>query len=628
MQASAPSYLSSIHHDGSPRYVHKPGGNGLRVGDDVTIRLRAAINAPIERVLLRTCPDGEQSLVEMQPEDARTGACRWWHATLRLAMPLTGYRFLVFAADGVWWVSASGPHSGVPTDAEDFRLLAGYSAPAWVRESVFYQIFPDRFADGDRLSNVRNGEFDSHGVRSRARSWGDPPAGFPGALVEFYGGDLPGVEEHLDYLADLGVNAIYFNPVFTAYSNHRYDVVDYFHVDPHLGGDEALVSLRRATRERGLRFILDIVPNHCGVAHPWFQAALGDPSAPTAGFFTFHRHPDDYECWLGVRALPKLNYRSRALRDVMYSGRESVFRYWLREPYAIDGWRVDVANMLARHGPDQLERDVWLGIRAAVKDENQQAYLLGENFFDGSPQLQGDSLDATMNYAGFTKPVLYWLNRFEVDQHGEPHHVAFVVPWPTQALVDSWQSYRAAIPWEVATQQFNLLGSHDTARILSLVAGDPARNRLAVALLMTYVGVPCIYYGDEIGMRADDSLQARNCMLWDPSLWDSELRAFYQALVKLRRTSPALIEGGFQVLLVEEDTVAYMRDAEEEQVILVGNRGPGTRPAGPLPLAQAAIPDGTEFEELFTGQRLTVLNGGLPLPALFPGVQVWRTIGV
>jgi alpha-glucosidase len=269
-----------------------------------------------------------------------------------------------------------------------------------------------------------------------------------------------------------------------------------------------------------------------------------------------------------------------------------------------------------------------LGIREAVKDESQQAYLLGENFFDGSPQLQGDSLDATMNYAGFTKPVLYWLSRFAVDQHGEPHHVAFMVPWPTQALVDSWQSYRAAIPWEIATQQFNLLGSHDTARILSLVAGNPARNRLAVALLMTYVGVPCIYYGDEIGMRAEDSLQARNCIIWDPSLWDSELRTFYQTLVKLRRTSPALIEGGFQVLLVEEDTVAYMRDAEEEQIILAGNRGPGTRPAGPLPVADAAIPDGTEFQELFTGQRLTILSGGLPLPALFPGVQVWRTIGV
>lgn len=617
--------LESVHHDGSARYVQARRPARLSIGDSVVIRLRAGLDAPVERVLLRTCPDGEQSFAQMEPEQDRAGgACRWWQVTLRLGMPVTSYRFLLSTGDGPWWYNGSGLHRHVPTDGEDFRLLADYEAPTWVRDSIFYQIFPDRFADGDPGNNVRDGEFEMDGVRSRARKWGSHQSGWPQAMAEFYGGDLAGIESRLDYLADLGANAIYLNPIFSAYSNHRYDVVDYGNVDPHLGGNEALIALRRATRERGLRFILDIVPNHCGVAHPWFRAAQADAGATTAGYFTFHKHPDDYESWLGVRSLPKLNYRSLALREALYAGQGSVFRHWLRQPYEIDGWRVDVANMLARHGPNQLEREVWAGIRSAVKEVNPEAYLLGENFFDASPQLQGDSLDAVMNYAGFAKPALFWLKRFEVEQHGEPRQVAFDVPWPTQALVATWQAQRAAIPWEIASQQLNLLGSHDTARILTQVGDNGGRNRLAVALLMTYVGVPCIYYGDEIGMHGSDAIEARDCMVWETDKWDHELRAFYQKLARLRQESRALKGGGFQVLFVEADALAYLRDADEEQVIVLVNRGPATRPGGAMPVAHGAVADRTVFEDVFTGSRVVVQEGHLPIPALSPGAQIWR----
>jgi len=621
-----PFYIHSIHHDGSNRYVRcgPAGGADPRPGDEVTIRLRAAPDAPIERVLLRTCPDGEQHFVEMRP-DCAGPACRWWQATLRMSMPVVGYRFLLFTTDGAWWYNGSGLHRHMPTDADDFRLLAEYAAPAWVRDSVFYQIFPDRFADGDPGPDVRDGEFEYRGQLARARRWGEPPAIGPAAMVEFYGGDLVGIEQRLDYLMDLGVNAFYLNPIFTAYSNHRYDVVDYTHVDPHLGGSRALISLRRATAGRGVRLIIDIVPNHCGVAHPWFQAAVADVNAPTAEYFTFFKHPDDYACWLGVRSLPKLNYRSAALRDVMYAGSDAVFRYWLRPPYAIDGWRIDVANMLARQGADQLGFEVGRGIRQAVKEENPAAYLLGEDFFDGSAQLQGDCWDAVMNYSGFAQPIWYWLSRFHVRQHGQPESVVSDMPWPTQALVDTWQAYRAAVPWTIARQQFNLLGSHDTPRILNVVGGDPARNRLAAGLLLTYIGVPSVYYGDEIGLGGNGDAATRACMLWDRSAWDEDLRAFYQALIHLRRTSPVLIEGGFQMLLVEEDTLAYLRDTDEAQIVVVGHRGPGARPASPLPVAHGAIPDGVELVEHFSGMRASVANGHLPLPAMLPGVWIWRT---
>jgi alpha-glucosidase len=628
MEDVLPYDLESIHHDGSPRYVRSAGGSDLRLGDEVVLRLRAGHAAPIERILLRTCPDGEQEFVEMQLEDSPTraaAACRWWRANLRLNMPVTSYRFLLFTREGAWWYNGSGLHRYLPTDAEDFRLLAGYQAPAWVRDSVFYQIFPDRFADGEPANNVRDGEFEYRGYKARLRRWGEKPSSADqGALVEFFGGDLAGIGQRLDYLSDLGVNALYLNPIFTAFSNHRYDVTDYEQVDPHLGGNPALAALRAATSDMGMHFILDIVPNHCGVLHPWFQTALNSLSAPTVEYFTFFHHPDDYACWLGVKSLPKLNYRSQALRQVMYSAPGSIFRHWLRPPYSIDGWRLDVANMLARQGADQLGPKVGRGIRQAVKEENPQAYILGENFFDGSAQLQGDMWDATMNYAGFSTPLQFWLTGFHVNQHGNPVGYRSEVPWTTQALVASWQASLAAIPWVIARQQYNLLGSHDTPRILSLLNGNATLNRLAVGLLLTYVGVPSVYYGDEIGLGKKAG-ETRLCMDWQRGNWDEDLHSFYRDLIAIRRSSPALVEGGFQVLLAEADTLAYLRDTDDQQIVVLAQRGPGIRLAEVVPVAKAAIPDGTQMVELLTRRIATVINGNLPLPTLQPGIQIWAT---
>jgi len=630
MNPNYPSYAASIHHDGSRRYVQRPRPHGYEIGDVVTLRLRAAPQAPIERVLVRTAPDGEQQFTGMEREEGQPekGGCVWWRAALRLDMPYTTYRFLIFTPDGAWWYNAAGLHEHLPTDGADFRLVAGYQGPAWVRSSVFYQIFPDRFADGDPRNNVRDGEYGYGSLAvTRQRRWGEKPAAHGlEAMLEFFGGDLTGVEQRLDYLQELDINAIYLNPIFTAYSNHRYDVIDYENVDPHLGGNEALVSLREEMTRRGMHLILDIVPNHCGVFHPWFQAAAADPNAPTAEFFTFYEHPKEYACWLGVRGLPKFNYNSGALRHAMYQAPDAVFRRWLKPPYSIDGWRVDVANMLARQGEYQLGFEVGAGIRQAVKEENPQAYLLGENFFDASQQLQGDLWDGVMNYSGFAKPLWFWLSRFHVRQHGNPDPITAQQPWPTRALVRSWQEFRAAIPWEIALQQYNLLGSHDTPRILSLVAGDQALNRLAVGLMFTYVGVPSVYYGDETGMggEADASL-VRACMNWNRDEWDQELFQFYRTLIGLRRSSPALIEGGFQALLVEADTLAFLRDTEDEQIIVIGHRGPAARPAEPLYVGHSGLADGTAVQEVFSGRQAVVMDGWLPLAQMAAGIEIWRT---
>jgi alpha-glucosidase len=619
------SYTSSIHHDGSARYVKKIGGGEISPGDEVIVRLRASLEAPIERVLVRTAPDGEQQFTEMLSGDSDP-ACRWWQGVLKVSMPVFNYRFLIIARDGAWWYNAGGLQRGTPTDGEDFRILAGYEAPAWVRESVFYQIFPDRFSDGEPENNVREAEFTYWGEPSRTRRWGEPLSSGRAAMVEFYGGDLQGIEKRLDYLQELGVNALYLNPIFPAYSNHRYDVTDYYKVDPHLGGEHALISLRQATRRREMRIILDIVPNHCGYLHPWFQRALANLDAPEAEFFTFRRYPDEFESWLGVKSLPKLNYQSERLRQVMYAGPESIFRTWLKPPYEMDGWRLDVANMLGRQGPEQLGMEVGRGIRQAIREENRHAYILGENFFDGSPQLQGDCWDGVMNYSGFAKPLWYWLGGFYVRQHGQPAYVTSPEPWSTEALVSTWQNFSAVIPWVIASQQYNLLGSHDTERILSVVKGDGRLNRLAAGILMTSVGVPGIYYGDEVGMGVGKYALARACMPWDRSEWDEDLLDFYKTLIQLRRTSPALIEGGMQVLATADNSLAYQREAGGERIVVIAHRGPEELEASSLQVAHGAIPDGSVFQELFSGRRTIIENGRMAFAAMPPGVQIWRSL--
>jgi len=609
-------WLRSIHHDGSPLYVQTTGGG---IGDAASIRLRAAADAPLEAVFLRSCPDGEQSIVPMRAGPVE-GACRWWQLELPLRMLRTGYRFLLRTAAGTRWYNAAGVQAHYPTDANDFKLLAGYQAPAWVRDAVFYQIFPDRFADGDPTNNVVDGAYLYRGRPVVARPWGATPRR-EYAAIEFFGGDLQGITQRLDYLADLGVNALYLNPIFEAPSNHKYDVADYEHVDPHLGGDAGLAALRRALDERAMHLVLDIVPNHCGATHPWFTTAQADAGAPSAEFFTFRRHPDEYECWLGVPTLPKLDYRSERLRELMYAGEDAVMRRWLRPPFRIDGWRIDVANMLGRQGPSDLGHKLGRGIRRAVKAENPAAYLLGEHFFDGTPHLQGSELDATMNYQGFTFPLWRWLAGFELgagaEAWGDPR------PMATADMAAQWTAFRAAIPWQIATQQFNLLGSHDTPRLRHILGGDLARLRVAAALLFTYPGVPCIYYGDEIGLDGAGDPECRRTMPWDEGEWDHELRAFFQQLIALRRQAPALRWGGFQLLHAAGDSVAFQREAPEERLLVVARRADDGLRA--LDVSHGALPDGARLRELLTGAEAVVSGGRLPLDGLpAVGAQLWH----
>src|SRR5258708_6283431 len=327
-------WTNSAHHDGSSRYVDPSTQH--RLGSTVTLRLRVDVHSPIERVFVRTNPDGEQHLDPMQLVGTDS-VCNWWEAQIKLHMLHNNYRFLFLTSEGSWWLTAAGMVRHTPTDANDFKILAQYHAPAWVQDSVFYQIFPDRFADGDSTNNVFTNEYLCHGKPVIARQWGEiPQARGISVSAQLYGGDLLALVQTLDYLHHLGITTLLPTPILTSPSNHKYDTNDYRKVDPHFGGDEALVALRKALDERNMRLILDIVPNHCSSDHPWFLAAQADSSASTAEYFTFGKSRDEYESWLGVRSLPKLNYRSEHLRQEMYAGEDSIMRYWVRPHVRID----------------------------------------------------------------------------------------------------------------------------------------------------------------------------------------------------------------------------------------------------------------------------------------------------
>lgn len=616
-------WLQGIHHDGSSCYVLAP--EPLSLGSTIRLRVRTGPDAPVESIFARTNPDGEQHLSPLRLI-ALDAAARWWEGEVQVRMLRNTYRFLLKTAGGHWWLNAAGITRYTPTDAADFRVLAHYQAPAWVRDSVFYQIFPERFADGDPSNNVRTGEYECYGRPVVARAWGEIPRSQHGAgEIEFFGGDLWGIIQRLDYLQDLGVTALYLNPIFTSPSSHKYDTVDYRHVDVHFGGDQALIALRKALDERGMRLMLDLVPNHCSAVHPWFLAAQADRHAPGAEFFTFHHWPDDYETWLGVRSLPKLNYRSLRLREEMYAGEDSIARHWLKPPFRIDGWRVDVANMLARQGESQLEHKVGRGLRRAIKSLAPHAYLIGENFYDGSPQLQGDELDAVMNYRGFSVPLQQWLAGFDAALAWRPD-LREPDMLPTQALAEQWRAFMAAIPWQIAAQQFNLLGSHDTRRIQTVVGEDETLARVAAALLFTFPGTPSVYYGDEIGMDGGNDPDCRRCMIWDEREWNSGRRAFYQRLIRLRRSSPALRHGGFQILYAAGETLAFMREAPEERLVVVARRAADVLSA--LPVRHGGLPDGIVLRDVISGAETLVEQGKLSLSHLpGAGVQLWRCAG-
>lgn len=559
---AARTLLDEPHHDGSELYV------------DADV-LRVQVPGDVDAVVLRYVEDGEARGVEASPDGDG-----WWSARLPLTNPVMNYRWLLSGGEfGYAWLNGVGLVTHDVPDADDF-VFSSDAGPDWHLRSVVYEIFPDRFA-----TTGAGGDPPEWAV---PRAWHQLPEGrSPETPFEWFGGDLPGVEAHLDHIQRLGANVIYLTPVFPAGSTHRYDATTFEHVDPLLGGDEALVSLTKAAHARGMHVVSDLTTNHTGDRHEWFTGGERE-------LYLFDES-GDYEAWWGIKSLPKLNWRSPELRRRL----QHVARKWLQPPYELDGWRVDVANMSGRTGATDLNRDVAPTLRRVLGDDS---LLVAENFHDYRPDFRG--WHGVMNYAGFSRPVWAWLR-------GDLALRYFELPIPMPrfdgtASVATMRAFRAGVPWNFALQSWTILDSHDSPRFRTM-AGSEDRQLVGVGLQMTTPGVPMLFAGDELGLEGEWGEDARRTMPWDEPL--PQLFEQYRRLIALRRSSDALARGSLRYACVDADVIAYVRETRDERLLCLASRAPHEPVRLPLTAEETLYGDDPE-------------DGAFPADG--PSFHVWR----
>jgi alpha-glucosidase len=607
-----PKWTRGIHHDGSEKYLSNPLP---KLGETVSFLLRTPVDVPLHQVMFRAMRDGEFSYNPMGILEENS-VSRLWTVDFVINQARLDYLFILFTDSHILFYSAQGMSRADVPDFMNFTLIANYDAPLWVRDTVFYQIFPERFYNGDPSNDIQDDEYSFFARPTKKREWGEKPWSFKKSMtVDFFGGDLNGITQKLDYLVDLGINGLYLTPIFESETNHKYDIMDYFTVDKHFGGNEALIELREASQKHTIKIMLDITPNHCSYNHPWFAQLKDNPQSDTAEFFFYNEEKEDYEYWFGVPSLAKLNYTSQSLRDIMYRGEKAAITHWMNPPYSIDAWRLDVANMTGNFAECQLDHDVWRELRQSAKAVKEDVYLLGEYFQDGTPHIQGDELDASMNYQGFNMPMRRWLENREPNPNPE-HFWDLIVQISTVSMVEQWHNFMMPVSYAILLQQFNQLDSHDTPRILHITDGNKDLTKLGTALMMAFPGIPCIYYGTEIGLEGGSDPDNRRCMPWDESDWDKDLLAFYKTVIALRKNSHAMKNGGFQLLHAQGDLLAFMRASREQTIIAIGYRGKENLSGEKINLAQAGLEDGTILRDLLSDAEFTVKKGKIKLPEL------------
>jgi cyclomaltodextrinase len=433
--------------------------------------------------------------------------------------------------------------------------IMAITTPDWVKNAVFYQIFPDRFAQGtqQRLPYTIPLEV-----------WSDPPT-----LQGYKGGNLWGVAEKLDYLQDLGVNAIYFTPIFQSASNHRYHTHDYYQIDPILGGNDAFLVLLEEAHRRDIKVVLDGVFNHTGRGFFFFNDILENgPYSPWVSWFKIEKwplsayngdFPANYAGWAGNRALPEFNHENPQVREYIMK----VAEYWLR--LGIDGWRLDV--------PFEIEvPGFWEEFRDRVKAVNPEAYIVGEVWGDSRQWLDGKQFDGVMNYL-FTAPTIAFTAGDRVvrelvdDRDYDPYP-----PLDASNYASKIEHLLAMYPWEIQLTQLNLLDSHDTARLFSIADGDRDTVHLATLLLMTFPGAPSIYYGDEVGLPGRIDPDSRRGFPFQKE-WNLEVLEYHKKLIALRHQYAALRTGEYKVLWTQGDVYVFARILDETELIIAVNVG-------------------------------------------------------
>ena len=625
--------------DGTASYVNPPQP---AENETITLRFRTAKD-DVDRVRLMTGVGG----YDMKKESTR-GEFDYYTINWRLNEEPFRYCFEIQDGDELCYYNKCGTSKEIVAFYE-FVIVPGFSTTDWAKGAVMYQIFTDRFYNGDKTNDVESREYFYIGDYSRkVTDWNKYPDKM--GVREFYGGDLQGVIDKLDYLQDLGVEVLYFNPLFVSPSNHKYDIQDYDYIDPHYGvivedGGEVLaegmtenrlatkyqkrttdiknleasnqlfIKLVEELHRRGMRIILDGVFNHCGSFNKWMDreriyenqedyepGAFISPDSPYRSYFRFFKeepgnwpYNTNYDGWWGHDTLPKLNYEdSMKLENyILYIGRK-----WVSPPYNVDGWRLDVAADLGRS--NEYNHQFWKKFREAVKDANPEAIILAEHYGDPSDWLQGDEWDTVMNYDAFMEPVTWFLTGME--KHSDEAREE--LRGNADNFVGSISHHMSNMLTPSLQVAMNELSNHDHSRFLTRTnhmvgrvehlgpkAAEEYVNeaimREAVAIQMTWVGAPTIYYGDEAGVCGFTDPDNRRTYPWGNE--NQELLNFHKEMIRIHKEHPALRTGSLNILSWDENVLAYGRFLGEDRIVaIINNRSELTEVT--VPVWQVEVP--------------------------------------
>ncbi|CAE6949902.1 Belongs to the glycosyl hydrolase 13 family [Vibrio sp. B1REV9] len=552
-----------------PFIFHSQTSDGLSFdGETLTVILKTESIA-FDRVHVRCEPDNEEYLIEMS-QCGRAGDLLLWQAQFAANQDrdVTHYVFKLVKGSQQFWLDGRGVQKRMPPKEFHFKLNTQSQPPSWVQKQVFYQIFPDRFAASQDELAIRKA-YAQYDPDTTVKSWGEAVGSHQNTGArEFFGGDLKGVEQKLDYLDELGVTALYFNPIFTAPSNHKYDTKDYLNIDPMFGNNEQFAGLCEKIRSKQMRIVLDAVFNHTSVHHPWFDikqeahGAYGHPKSDFRDYYFFEGESNRYIGWKGIGNLPVLNFENEQVRSKIYQSDDAVIKHWLKPPYSVDGWRFDVIHMLGEGEGAKNNAHYVEAFRQATKSINQEAYVLGEHFFEATQWLQGGQEDGAMNYYGFAHPVRALIAKQDIMYDPIDISVGDFKEWIDEA--------RAKIPFSNQLSQLNQLDSHDTARFFTLLEGHEKKMSLALRFLMTYVGTPCLYYGSEVGLEGGLDPDNRRCFPWS-EVENSQWLGRYKQSIAIRKQYRALQSGSFQWLYESKQTVVFARQLGEETIVAAFN---------------------------------------------------------
>lgn len=630
---------TALFCDGTEGYVYPPEPKESEL---VTFRFRTAKD-DVDRVGLVTSAD-----TYVMEKECTQGEFDYYTFETRLGEEPFRYCFEVQSGTEKYYYGRCGISREI-LEYYNFVVVPGFSTPDWAKGAVMYQIFTDRFYNGDKSNDVETNEYYYIGDYSqRVTNWDKYPANM--GVREFYGGDLQGVMDKLDYLQDLGVEVVYFNPLFVSPSNHKYDIQDYDYIDPHYGkivddggevlpngvtdnsqatkykkrttdlknleaSNELFIKLVEELHRRGMKVILDGVFNHCGSFNKWMDreriyegekdyepGAYISADSPYRSYFRFFKegpenwpYNGNYDGWWGHDTLPKLNYEDSVKLEnyILYIGRK-----WVSPPYNVDGWRLDVAADLGRS--NEYNHDFWKKFRTAVKDANPSALILAEHYGDPSDWLKGDEWDTVMNYDAFMEPVTWFLTGME--KHSDEAREELL--GNIDNFIGSMAHHMSNMLTPSLQVAMNELSNHDHSRFLTRTnhmvgrvehLGPEAANeyvnkavmREAVVMQMTWVGAPTVYYGDEAGVCGFTDPDNRRTYPWGHE--DQELIAFHKEAIRIHKEHPALKTGSLKILGGEENILSYARFKGHDRIIVVINNR-SERAEVKVPVWEAEIP--------------------------------------